>query len=275
MPVRTDLSNISRDAQNLARASVREVDDKHLMQQVKKADVHHGETPTDFERWQMVGMTFVPLKQEKTKQQTSKKSNSEQGDWDHDQPQGKSAEALMLYLGSHSHPVGIVDDRRVRPYGMKEGEGCAYDPSGNGQMCLFNAKGTYLVSVNNPPEQSEDSKDVERFASLRHVNKKKQSREIKENEEVKEHPHEGETVNMEVRATKNRIEFRAGDQVVGYYEGGKWCFIGEIKLGSEDADHPVYGKNKGVGKTSENSGAGAVLIKAPKPGPPVSEDTAP
>jgi len=50
---------------------------------------------------------------------------------------------------------------------------------------------------------------------LRHVDKKKQSREIKKGEEVQEHKHEGETVNLEVRATKTRIEFRAGNDVVG------------------------------------------------------------
>ena len=49
---------------------------------------------------------------------------------------------------------------------------------------------------------------------MRHVDKKKQSREIKKGEEVQEHKHEGETVNLEVRATKTRIEFRAGNDVV-------------------------------------------------------------
>src|SRR6266704_122643 len=122
MPVRTDLSNTHRNTQmTISRASVREFDDKHLMQQIKQADVHHSETPSNFERWQMVGLTSMPLKQEEEQQQQSQQQSTQQsggtgkdgmGDWNHNQPKGKSAEAVMLYLGSRSHPVGIVDDRR-------------------------------------------------------------------------------------------------------------------------------------------------------------------
>jgi hypothetical protein len=92
-----------------------------------------------------------------------------------------------------------------------------------------------------------------------------------------DYKHEGD-VNTEMRCSKNRIEWRdSNDNVVGYYDkqNKRWCFIGEIKLGSEDADHPVYGVNGGVGMTTEPSGAGAVLVKAPKPGPPTSEDMEP
>jgi len=221
-----------------SRATIREIDDKHLMQQVKHADVHHSETPSDFERWQMVGLTSVPLKQEEDQNQKQKNnSQDEQGDWNHNQPKGKAAEAVMIYVGgSRSHPIGIVDDRRVRPYAMKEGETALYAASGTGQMVFHNDAGSYLVAVNNPPEQSKDSKDVERFASLRHVEKKKQSREIKNGQEVQEHKHEGETVNLEVRATKTRIEFRAGDTVVGYYDksSSTWCFVGKVLLGDSD-----------------------------------------
>jgi phage gp45-like len=237
---RTNLSDTNIKARSgSGRATVREFDDKHLMQQVKQADVTHSETPSDFERWQMVGLTSVPLKQEEEKQSSQKKSNGEesQGDWNHEQPKGKAAEAVMIYVGgARNHPVGIVDDRRVRPYAMKEGETALYAASGTGQMLFHNDKGSYLVAVNNPAEQSKDSEDVERFASLRHVEKKKQSREIKKGDEVKEHPHEGETVNLEVRTTKTRIEFRAGDKVIGYYdkEGEKWAFIGKVLLGDED-----------------------------------------
>lgn len=285
MVTRTNLAHTHlKSRSGSSRASVREFDDKHLMQQVKQADVFHSETPSDFERWQMVGITAVPLKQEQKnqtqqKQQTQEQA-SQQGDWNHDQPKGKSAEALMLYLnGDRNHPVAMVDDRRVRPYAMKEGESAMYAASGTGQMLFHNDKGSYLVAVNNPPEQSENSQDTERFASLRHVDKKKQSREIKKGDEVKEHKHEGETVNLEVRATKTRIEFRAGDTVVGYYDkaGKSWVFIGQVKLGSEDADHPVYGMNidSGKGQTAKTSGDGAVLIKAPLPGPPTSLDLEP
>jgi len=280
---RTSLTRTNTTARTgLSRATVRSVSDKHLMQQVEKADVFHSETPSDFERFQMVGITAVPLPQEEDEQQSQNQNHQGASGKDdgmnHNQPKGKSAEALMLYLnGQRSHPVALIDDRRVRPYAMKPGESAMYAASGTGQMLFHNNAGSYLVAVNNPPEQSKENEETERFASLRHVEKQKQKREIKEGEEVEEHKHEGESVNMEVRATKTRIEFRAGDDVVGYYEDGKWVFIGEIKLGSEDADHPVYGKNtdSGFGQITESSGAGAVLIKAPNPGPPTSEDTAP
>jgi hypothetical protein len=78
-----------------------------------------------------------------------------------------------------------------------------------------------------------------------------------------------------MKVSKKRIEFSSGGKVVGYYEGGKWVFIGEIHLGKEDADHPIYGVNGGSGMTTETSGEGAVLVKAPKPGPPTSLDGQP
>ncbi len=246
---RKTLPGVSRQAvMGSSRASIREIDDKHLMQQVKHADVYHSETPSDFERWQMVGLTSVPLKQaddQQSGQQSQSASSGQQGDWNHNQPKGKSAEAVMLYLGgSRSHPIAMVDDRRVRPYAMKEGETALYAASGTGQMLFHNDAGSYLVAVNNAAEQAKDSKDVERFASLRHVNKKKQTRELKQGQTVPDAKHEGETVNLEVRATKTRIEMRAGDNVVGYYDksADKWVFtaatialVGNIYLGSEDA----------------------------------------
>lgn len=237
MVVRTTVSYTHlKSRSGTARASVREVDDKHLMQQVKQADVFHSETPSDFERWQMVGLTAVPLKQEQKDQKQSKKQRDPQeGDWNHNQPTGKSAEAVMLYLnGDRNHPVALIDDRRVRPYAMKEGESAFYAASGTGQMVFHNNAGSYLIAVNNPPEQSQDNQETERFASLRHVTKSKQKREIKEGEEVPEHKHEGESVNLEVRVTKTRIEFRAGDNVIGYFEGGTWCFKGTVLLGDDD-----------------------------------------
>ncbi len=257
---------------------MREFDDKHLVQQIKSADVFHSETPSDFERFQPVGLTAVPLKQEQSSQQKTTTNKSAVGNWNHDQPQGKAAEAIMTYPnGNRSMPVAhMVDDRRVRPYAMKEGEAAFYAASGTGQMVFHNDAGSYLIAVNNPPEQSQDSQEKERFASLRHVKKEKQSREIKQGQEVQEHKHEGETVNLEVRATSSRIEFRAGDEVVGYYDKSsrKWVFLGEIHLGTEDASHPVYGKNV-LGKVTLPSGDGAVLVDAVQPGPPTSLDTAP
>jgi phage gp45-like len=148
---------------------------------------------------------------------------------------------------------------------------------------------------------------TERFVSVRHVEKKKQDRPKRggaqgqggssgggsaspsvrdssgsgtsgQSGSQQDYKHEGESVNNEMRVSKKRIEFRDGDDsVVGYYDkqSKKWCFIGEIHLGTEDSSHPVYGVNGGVGMTTETSGAGAVLVNAPKPGPPTSQDGQP
>lgn len=247
MVERTDLSRTQQVARStVSRASIRDFDDKHLMQEITKADVLHSETPSNFERFQMVGLTSVPLKQKEEKQSEKKTKNaSEEGDWNHNQPKGESAEAIMLYANGHrSHPIALVDDRRVRPYAMKPGETALYAASGTGQMVFHNNNGSYLIAVNNPPEQSDSNEETERFASLRHVVKAKQSREIKEDQEVSEHKHEGETVNMEIRATSSRIEFRAGDEVVGYYDKGAktWVLKGIVKLGDEDAGKLVHRK---------------------------------
>lgn len=224
-----------------SRASVREIDDKHLMQQVKKADVFHSETPSDFERWQMVGITAVPLKQFEDDQKGSKqKSSGDEGDWNHDQPKGKSAEAVMLYLnGDRNHPVALIDDRRVRPYNMKEGEAAHYAASGTGQMLMHTDKGSYLVVVNNPSE-AKDAKEQERVASLRHVTKEKQKRDLKEGEEPEEHVHEGkpEEVDTEVRASKDKIELLDGQTVVAVYSKAdkSWTFSNFDKLNLNPTD---------------------------------------
>lgn len=275
--MRSDQTDAIRRAQmNTSRATVREFDDNHLLQEVKAADVFHSETATNFERFQMVGLTSMPLKQEEDQKQQKQQQTQDDG-FNHNQPKGKSAEAVMLYPGGRSHPIAIVDDRRVRPYALKEGETALYAASGTGQMVFHNDDGSHLVATNNPPEQSKENKDKERYASLRHVKKKKQPREIKEGQKIEDPKHQGETINLELRCTSTRIEFRAGDTVVGYYDkaGKKWVLIGEIHLGSEDADHPVYGVNSGVGKTTKVTGDGAVLVKAPLPGPPTSQDLQP
>jgi phage gp45-like len=232
-----------------SRATVREFDDDHLMQQVKYADVFHSETPSDFERWQSVGFTAFPIKQqEDPNKKQQQPTQGEQGDWNHDQPTGPAAEALMLYLnGSRSHPIALVDDRRVRPYGMSEGEGAHYAPDGSEQMVLFKGNGTYIVSLDGKSVKDPKEKAT-RFASLRHVNKKMQTHKIEKSQsggggssggsspsaqaldasgsssggssqQKEKYKHEGDSVNTEVRSSVNKIEFYApGDKLVGVYD---------------------------------------------------------
>jgi phage gp45-like len=232
-----------------ARATVREFDDDHLMQQVKYADVYHSETPSDFERWQPVGMTAFPIKQQEDPNQKkpSQQSNASQdGDWNHDQPTGPAAEAVMLYIGdSRSHPVAMVDDRRVRPYGMSEGEGANYAPDGSEQMVLFKENGTYIVGLDGKSVKDPKGK-TERMVSLRHVNKKMQTHKIEKSQsqggsgggsaggqtatrdassgssgqQQEKYKHEGDSVNTEVRVSANKIEFYTGTKLVGVYDKG-------------------------------------------------------
>jgi phage gp45-like len=246
MTIRTTLADATRKARmGMSRATVREFDDDHLMQQVKYADVFHSETPSDFERWQPVGMTAFPIKQQEdpnAKQQPAPKADAAtDGDWNHDQPKGPAAEAVMLYLnGSRSHPVAMVDDRRVRPYGMSEGEGAHYAPDGSEQMVLFKGNGTYVVSLDG--KSVKDAKEnATRFASLRHVNKKMQTHKIDSQQSSQsngsgggattrdagsggsqqsqqKYKHEGDSVNTEVRVSAKRIEFYNGDKIVGFYD---------------------------------------------------------
>jgi phage gp45-like len=293
MGERTTPAMTNRMARNAggSRGTVREFDDNHLVQQIKYADVFHSETTSDFERFQPVGLTSVPLKQEQKKQAQQNQQGEQQPQssggqpnisaygGNANQPTGKAAEVMMNYMnGSRSHPVGgLTDDERVRPYAMKEGESAMYAVSGTGQMLFHNDSGSYLVATNNPPEQSQDNQNKERFASLRHVSKQKQPRQIQKGQTPADPHHEGETVNTEVRCTSGRIEFRVGSNVVGYYDGqsSKWSFTGEMRLGDDNASDPVYGVNSGKGMTTKLTGAGAVLVTAPNPGPPTSMDNQP
>jgi phage gp45-like len=257
--MRSTLANAARQARmGSARATVREFDDDHLMQEVKQADVYHSESPTSFERFQPVGMTAFPIKQQEDPNQKKpqEKGKDETGDWNHDQPTGPAAEAVMLYLnGQRSHPIAFVDDRRVRPYGMSEGEGANYAPDGSEQMVLFKGNGTYVVSLDGKSVKDPKGNET-RMASLRHVNKKMQTHKIEKKKEgdndgggaagtqastregeaaggggqQEKYKHEGESVNTEIRCVKDRIEFRSGDTVVGYYEKSSetWFFKGKI-----------------------------------------------
>jgi phage gp45-like len=279
MAIRTTLSHVSRQAQmSMSRATIREFSDDHLMQEVKHADVMYSETPSDFERFQQVGMTSFPLKQEEDEKKKSGEKKPEassadknmagQTDFNDDQPKGPAAEAVMLYLnGQRSHPIALVDDRRVRPYEMSEGEGAHYAPDGSEQMVLFKETGTYIVSLDNTSVKDKKNKKT-RFVSLRHVEKKMQTHKIEENQKSEsgdsggsspvattragetsssggqqkkeKYKHEGDSVNTEVRCTKNRIEFRTGDKVVGYYDvqNEEWKHTGKtIKNEAQSISH--------------------------------------
>ena len=284
-----------------ARTIIDEIDDSTLMQQMK-GGIMHGESREAVESPQNYGFSSVVRKA--TKDAMGKVKDA--------------AEGYMSYFGGSrgANFCSVMDDRRFRPMHMKEGENAQYDDLM--QMTLMRRTGLYMLSLDGPDDSQSSSsgggaqgkdgssggggQNVERMASLRHVNKQKQERPSRggtqmnaqgrlvdefgleagqyasgSDQQSKDHKHEGDSVNHEVRVTKGRIEFRSGDSVVGYYDGQskKWSFTGEMHLGDDNAQHPIYGVSGGVGMTTETSGAGAVLVNATKPGPPTSMDGQP
>jgi phage gp45-like len=216
-----------------ARSVVDKVDDLKMMQEMA-GNFMKGETRSGVEAPQNYGFTSVVLPADKDKA-------------------GKitgSAEAFISFMGGNrSFPMcGIMDDRRHRPWALKPGENAQYDDIG--QMTLMRRAGLFLLSL----DSEDKGKKVERMVSLRHVEKKKQDRpkaqsqsgqagaasqqltaqqqaaEQQADANGKDHKHEGESVNTEIRCTKNRIEFRAGDKVVGYYDVSEdtWFFTAKV-----------------------------------------------
>jgi len=263
---------------NSGRATIREIDDEHLMQEIKKADGMYSETHsnegTSLERFQMVGLTAVPLKQFEEEQGSQQGGGGQQqgggaegGQFNDKQPKGKAAEAVMLYLnGSRSHAVGLIDDRRVRPYKMKPGDASLYHAAGTEQKVYISDDGAFLLANNNPTAVK-GAQSKERFASLRHVSGEKQKRELKKGEQVPDHKHEGQTVNLEIRCTSSRIEFRDGDSVVGFYDKGskKWSFTGD------SIDHTAKKMSQKVEERFETVGPTYLGLDEKDDKPPIGE----
>lgn len=277
------------------------------MMQILNFDGMNSEGRNGVERVQPFGFTSAPLPRDKQQQQQPQQNGATGGDGE--QAKGPAAEGICAYVGGQrNHPVCIaIDDRRHRPMGLKPGENSQYDDIG--QMTLIRRIGTFILSLDSPdPSQQQQGQsggqqqDVQRYVSVRHVQKQKQKRPQSKQQSgsgssstssgassrdttsggtsgqgQQDYKHEGESVNNEMRVSAGRIEFRSGDTVVGYYDkqSATWCFIGKVKLGSESAQHPVYGVNNGVGMTTNPNGKDAVLVNAPQPGPPTSEDTKP
>jgi len=188
MVLKTNSSTAARQAMTgISRATMREIDDKHLMCQIKQGDVHHSETPSDFERFQPVGMTGHPLKQDEEQGQQGGGQGGGGGGGgqggtsgrNDNQPKGPASEACMIYPnGDRSHPIAVnVDDRRVRPYDIQEGEVSHYSGDGSGQMMLHRQEAVYVLTRDGKSYRK-DSDQQKRFSSLRHVTKDYQDRKV-------------------------------------------------------------------------------------------------
>ena len=300
-----------RAMHQIVRLTLNKANDNPMMQELS-FDGMNSEGRKIVERLQTYGMTTMPLPRDQ--QQGGSQGGGGGGTGGDGSPmKGPAAEGIALLIGGQrNHPVVIgMDDRRHRPMGLKPGESAQFDDQG--MMTLIRRDAIHMLALDdqgdgNAPGQyasQAGGQTKERYASVRHVVKKKQSREqgspsqnlkswadsgvdlskatpdelaemasAPNNEDYK---HEGETINTEMRTTAKRIEFRSGDDVVGYYDKAAktWAFIGKVKLGTDSAQHPVYGVNGGVGMTSDPGGSDAVLINAPKPGPPTSQDNQP
>ena len=192
MTLKTTTMTAARQAMTSnSRATMREIDDKHLMCQIKGGDIHHSESHTDFERFQPVGMTGHPLKQDEEQQQQGGGSSGGSsgsggggggdgyGPRNNNQPKGPASEACMVYMnGDRSHPIAVnVDDRRVRPYDIQEGEGSHYSCDGSGQMMLHRQEAVYVLTRDGKSYRK-NSDQQKRFSSLRHVTKDYQERKV-------------------------------------------------------------------------------------------------
>ena len=189
--------------------------------------------------------------------------------------EAQEAEGIAIFLaGQRNHPVVIgVDDRRHRPMGLKPGENAQYDDIQ--QMTLMRRNGLYLLSNDN---EDGEGKKAERMVSLRHVEKKKQERkpemqqksrqqiaamtfkekreyiqalaaQAKQDQAKQDHKHEGDTVNLELRVTKKKVEYRNGDEVVASHdkETKKWDYKGkEFNVTSADDANIKPGKNTNI-----------------------------
>lgn len=212
----TPLDTGFRTYHGASRATVDSVQDFHLMQTMA-GNLMRGEARKKIERWQSFGFSSVILPRSQ--------SGGGQSGGGAGNPAGQAAEAFMVYVGGNrSHPVAaVIDDRRHRPRGLKPGESAQYDDIG--QMTLLRRDFSALLSLDD--DSSAGGNGTKRFASLRHVQKQKQPMPQAANTaeqlqaqqtEAENFKHEGDTVNTEVRASKDRIEFLTGDNLVGHYD---------------------------------------------------------
>jgi phage gp45-like len=255
-----------------ARTLVDEINDETGMQEMK-GSMLFGEARERVESPQNYGFTSVVLPAKKGK----------------DGKIEECAEAYISYLGGNrSFPVAqSMDDRRHRPWALKPGENAQYDDAG--QMTLMRRNGLFLLSLDDEQgsgnggasaraADGSQQENKERMVSLRHVNKKKQERPKAQSggdqaggnggasagtraasdggggqSNGKDHKHEGESVNTEVRCTKNKVEIYDGDTVVAVYnkQEKSWTFKtdkitveakNELTLKCSDGKTDIWGK---------------------------------
>jgi phage gp45-like len=212
------------------------------------------------------------------------------------------AEGFMSFMGGNrSFPVcSIMDDRRYRPYGMKPGENAQYDDLG--QMTILRRTGLYLLSLDGPDDSQQESsggaapgqhdgssgggQTVQRFVSIRHVEKQKQQRKngssgqsqngssgnsgsspstrddssgsASTSQSQQDFQHEGQSVNHEIKVSKANIQTLDSTTVVSQYtkQTSQWNFIGKEHLVSSSDKHTVTTKQVNINGSTSATFAG-------------------
>jgi len=233
---------------SVGRATIREVDDNHLCQECKHGDTGFSRTHSDFEVWQPLGVTSVPMKQKEEKQAQQSQQGQQGAQWNKNQPKGEAAEMMMLYVGGNAaHPVGLPQDRRCRPYDMEPGEGGLYDSQDGKQMTYFRNRGdgsdgVYIVGCDKEQEEQQSGGQgggnpgggggggEARALYLRYASKKKQSRKPQKDQQGQggqqgqqrqRYKHEGDGIETQMKLDGKKITYNDGDKEVGHYDRGK------------------------------------------------------
>ena len=127
-----------------ARALIDSIDDSKMMQQMKGSMM--GEGRDGVESPQNYGFSSVV-------RGATKGSDGAIQD---------CAEGFMSYFGGNrsSNFCAVMDDRRYRPMGLKEGENAQYDDLG--QMTLLRRAGLFLLSLDGPDDSQQQSSGAAR-----------------------------------------------------------------------------------------------------------------
>jgi len=256
------------------RATVNKINDATMMQE-SSLDSFHSHKRDRVEAPQNYGFSSAVLPRDDKQGQNNQQQTSG-GDYSKSDIKGESAEAMIVSPGGSGHWIALaMDDRRHRPRNLPDGASIQYGPNGypnkdNGHTASYikPGEGIFLLTADNQ-------------ASLRHVNKKKQPRPQAQNQgqgqqqqQEEEYKHEGDSVNTEVRCTKDAIEFYVGGNKVAYIQANKFATMINTYLGDENAKHPVLGDTSPTGGTVSKDSK-TVFVTAEDPASPTSKDTQP
>jgi hypothetical protein len=270
MTMRSTAQWAARQAQTgISRATIREVDDNHLCQECKTGDVSHSETPTNFEIWQPLGVTSVPLKQQDAQQGQQDQQGQQggqagggqggggQGNGEHfnkNQPKGDACEMVMLYANGHrAHPIGLPQDRRCRPYDMEPGEGGLYDSQDGKQMTYFRNRGdgsdgVYIVGCDAEQQQQGGQggagagtqatgsssggggQSTDRAVYIRYAQKKKQSRKPQKQQQQGGQSGGGASPGTQANGSSSSSQSSGGQQGQQRYKHEGDSVLTQVKL---------------------------------------------